>query len=177
MPKKKPARSVMTRKRGSLQTIGLFTLVDELMASADKPWDKATWEHRVKAARDALTRLQSPRHPLNLGGDWAVLTMVCNLVMILVGLKHLQDPDGLLADAKAALQAPLSRYTDADGMIALQPAEARVVGFLLDDWQEAMEALPARDMVRACRETERRVAAMDAGRPLSPTDRVVSLPS
>lgn len=171
-PRKK---TTLTRRRASLQNIGMFTLVDEMLASPTEPWPESEFAARVMAARASLERLQVPRPATAFGSDWAVLTMVGNLVTVLLERGHIADPDGLLADARAALQAPLERYTDRAGLLSISAAEARVVGFVIDDWDEVMRGLPARTMVRACRECERRVAAIDNGRPLRTTDVSVSM--
>jgi len=78
-------------------------------------------------------------------------------------LREMQDPDGLLMDAITALAMAGKRNLagkkirlDGPGIIAMRS--------LLDAYQEAVECLPARIMIRAHRRTERRLWDIQDGR-------------
>ena len=85
----------------------------------------------------------------------------------------------LLAQAcefQAAAQAGELRLLPAvapGAPVALPPADFPVVEAMVEDWAAVMVAMPARDIIRAFRATDRRIRDIEAGR-LQPHDYTVT---
>ncbi len=85
-----------------------FTFMDELMASPIEPMPASDVASRVAAAQFHLERLATAPEPSVM--DWRVCAMVGNVLEVMIELEIAQDPDGLLAEAFAALRAAGLRH-------------------------------------------------------------------
>jgi hypothetical protein len=139
-----------------------YSLIQEMFASDTDPMPQSWREHTIKRMRAGLDALERGKDPST--DDWRLCSDAVNMVETLVDdLREMQDPDGLLMDAITALALAGKRNLagkkirlDGPGIIAMRS--------LLDAYQEAVEFLPARIMIRAHRRTERRLWDIQDGR-------------
>lgn len=138
-----------------------FTLVDEMMASPTAPMPAADAADRVSVARQHLAEIQTAPAPTVM--DWRVCAMVGNVVEVMLELGYIDDPDGLLMDGQAALRYAAERALDRTGVIRFTGDELRAVAELIDGYADILGFLAHRKVIRAFRETEKRMRALDAG--------------
>jgi hypothetical protein len=139
----------------------VLTLVDEMMASPVNPMPEADAADRVAVARLHLANIQTAPVPTVM--DWRVCAMVGNVVEVMIELGYIDDPDDLLMDGQAALKDAAERALERTGVIRFTGDELRVVGELIDGFADILGYLPHRKVIRAFRETDKRMRALDAG--------------
>lgn len=155
-----------------------YSLMHELLASDTQPMPAATQRHQITRMADALTEMMTAPNP---GREaWRVLSDAVNLLETLmlcgeapvkdasgktVGSHwrgcdgdpvEIADTSGLLQDAIAAMHRAGDRLAQGKPMRLDGPGLAAVRA-VLEDYQTALEALPARTMVRCHRNTEKRM--------------------
>lgn len=150
----------------------MFTLMDEMLASPVNPMPVEDAAQRVAAALLHLERLATEPEPSVM--DWRVCAMVGNFMEVLLELGIAQDPDGLLDDAFAELRAAAERNLRAGKTIRLTGTGLVKVRALIRDFGDILAEAPHRTMIRAFRETDKRVRSLDRGG-ARPTDYVVQL--
>ncbi len=166
----------MTHKR--THTPMVYSKMHELLASPSEPMAAATRRHQLTRMADALHEMMhAPAPSLNA---WRVISDAVNLLETLVlhgeaPIKNasgqttashwrgcdgspieIADTSGLLDDAVAAMVTAGNRHhqgkplrLDGPGLDAVRAA--------LEDYQTALDTLPARTMVRCHRATEKRI--------------------
>ena len=166
----------MTRKRPPKLH---YSLMHELLASDTTPMPAHNRRHQLTRMADALTEMMNAPKPGN--NAWRVISDAVNLLetLVLCGeapvkdaatgrvvASHwrgcdgspieIADTSGLLADAIAAMAKAGQRMFDGKPM-RLDGPGITAVRAVLEDYQTALEALPARTMVRCHRMTEKRI--------------------
>jgi hypothetical protein len=139
----------------------MFTLMDEMLASPTEPMPADDAASRVAAALHHLERLATEPAPNVM--EWRVCAMVGNFMEVLLELGIAQDPDGLLVDAFAALRAAAERNLRAGKTIRLTGPGLVAIRGLIRDFAEILEQAPHRTIIRAFRETDKRVRSLDRG--------------
>lgn len=139
-----------------------YTLWDALMASPTELMAPATRTHQLTRMWQGLAAIE--RDPTPTADDWRVCSDAVNLMETLVEMGHVQDPQGLLLDAVAALAQAGKRTLGSGAPIRLDAAGIQAVRAVLEDYAGALQALPARTMVQAHRRTEHRIREILAGR-------------
>lgn len=139
-----------------------YTLWHEITASATEPLPLAKRTHQVTRMLQGLASIEQAAVPTT--EDWRLCSDAVNLVeTLVVELQVAEDTQGLLDDAIAALAAAGRRHQG--GMpIRLDGPGIRAVRGVLADYADLLGVLPARIVIRAHRLTERRIAAILAGK-------------
>lgn len=138
-----------------------YTLMDELMASPAEPMPADHRTHQLTRMWQGLRGLEQAPQPTV--DDWRVCSDAVNLMETLISMGELQDERGLVDDAVSAL-ALAGRRHRLGQPIRLDGAGIVAVRGVLEDYAAALDALPARTMVRAHRRTELRIRDILAGR-------------
>ena len=161
-------------------------MMHELMASDTQPMPEHVRRHQLSRMTVALNEMMTAPKPSN--DAWRILSDAINLLETLVQCGEapvkdaatgkvvashwrgcdgspieVADTSGLLADAIAAMAKAGERLFNGQPMRLDGPGIAAVRA-VLDDYQTALEALPARTMVRCHRLTEQRIAEILAGK-------------
>lgn len=157
-------------RRPSVAQIDCFSMLDELLAS---PTDPAPEVHtqRIAAARAAVASMRSLETASIT--SWSLCCMVGNILETMLQHGLVADPDGLLQDGFDALKRATEAVRAPGAPAALPPADFPVVEAMVEDWAAVMVAMPARDIIRAFRATDRRIRDIEAGR-LQPHDYTVT---
>ena len=167
------------RKPRAHQPRTYYTMVDELLASDSQPMPERNRTHQQRRMADALHELMHAPTPSN--DAWRVVSDAVNLLETLVlcgeapvtdattgktiashwrgcdgNPVEIADASGLLADAIAAMAKAGERAFDGKPM-RLDGPGLQAVRAVLEDYQTALECLPARTMVRCHRTTEKRI--------------------
>lgn len=150
--RKQPARHFDHRE--------MFTLAEVLTASPTEPMP--AWDAQKRHADTArhFDNLAAAPEPTAL--DWRTVAMAGNVIEVLLERDILQDPDGLLAEAFAALRAAAYRARDL-GKIRLDGPGLVAVRAMVREWGEILAQCPHRTLLQAFREVYRRIQARDAG--------------
>ena len=156
-----------------------YSKMHELLASPTQPMPAHTRRHQLTRMADALNEMMTAPQPGN--NAWRVISDAVNLLetLVLCGeapvkdvatgktiASHwrgcdgqpveIADTSGLLADAIAAMAKAGQRMFDGQPM-RLDGPGLQAVRAVLEDYQAALEFLPARTMVRCHRATEKRI--------------------
>lgn len=157
----------------------LYSKMHELMASPTQPMPAHTRAQQLKRMADALHEMTTAPQPGTW--TWRVLSDAVNLLetLVLCGEAPIKDTatgktiashwrgcdgnpvevadtTGLLADAIAAMAKAGERSFDGHPL-RLDGPGLQAVRAVLEDYQAALEFLPARTMVRCHRQTEQRL--------------------
>jgi hypothetical protein len=183
MKKQKPKRTVYVYR---------YTLFDVMLASPSEPLAEHLRRHQLTRMHQGLEAMEKAPTPTT--EDWRVVSDAVNLMETLVnngsffetkedsetgetrqvpipGHWHgcdgepveITDASGLLADAVTAMAMAGKRHR-AGGNIRLDGAGIQAVRAVLEDYRDLLEVLPARTMIKAHRETERRIHEILAGK-------------
>ena len=170
----------MTRKRPPQKLH--YSLMHELLASDTQPMPAHNRRHQLTRMAGALNEMMTTPKPGTTA--WRVISDAVNLLETLVQhgeapvkdaatgkvvASHwrgcdgspieVADTSGLLADAIAAMAKAGERALD--GLpLRLDGSGIAAVRAVLEDYQSALEALPARTMIRCHRATEKRIRAI-----------------
>jgi hypothetical protein len=121
--------------------------------------------------RGGLEAMEKSANPTT--DDWRVVSDAVNIMETLVNNGpwldcdgdpvDVTDANGLLQDAVTAMAMAGKRHK-AGGNIRLDGAGIQAVRAVLEDYTDLLEVLPARTMIKAHRETERRIHEILAGK-------------
>lgn len=154
------------KKRRSQKTIHIYryTLIDVMMASPNQTLPTAHKHHQLTRMHQGLEALEKAPAPST--EDWRVVSDAVNLMETLItngpwpdcngDLVEISDNENLLQDAITALALAGKRHR-AGGPIRLDGLGIQAARAILEDYADLMEVLPARTMIKAHRETERRI--------------------
>lgn len=131
-----------------------YTLIDELAASPTEPMPAAFRTHQLTRMWLGLSAME--KEPSPTADDWRVVSDAVNLLETLVEMQVLEDAQGLLPEAVEAL-ALAGRRSLKGNALRLDGRGMQAVRAILEDYAAALNALPARVMVRAHRRTEARI--------------------
>ena len=138
-----------------------YTLLHEISASPTEPLPQEWRTHQLTNMWDGLRDLET--HPAPDTSAWRVCSDAVNLMETLVEQREVEDAQGLLADAVAALAEAGKRHR-AGGPLRLSGPGMQAVRAVLEDYSEVIAVLSARTMIRAHRKTEQRIHDILAGR-------------
>lgn len=152
-----------TRRRGlpPLNQSHAYTLLDEMAASPTEPLPASLREARIKDARFNLDELIHGLTPTSY--NWKVLATVGNVLEVMLELKMIQDPGEALLAAQRTLRDAAEYALDHGVAPRLAGAEIEPIATLLNAYEEVLEALPHRDLIRVLRETEKRMRVRRPG--------------
>lgn len=131
-----------------------YSVMDALMASPTEPLPQRKRTLQLLKMYEALHSLERDPAPTNY--HWDAVNDALLMLEALHSMGKVEDPDGLLHDAaeamgKAGFRAMEGKTLRLDGS-AIQTMRA-----VLQDYSEALNALPARVMITAHRKAEQRV--------------------
>jgi hypothetical protein len=162
MKKQKPKRTVYVYR---------YTLFDVMLASPSEPLAEHLQRHQLTRMHQGLEAMEKAPTPTT--EDWRVVSDAVNLMETLVNNSpwldcdgdpvEITDASGLLQDAVMAMAMAGKRHR-AGGNIRLDGAGIQAVRGVLADYGDLLEVLPARTMIKAHRETERRIHEILAGK-------------
>jgi len=138
-----------------------YTLWDELNADPVEPMPADKRTHQLTRMWGGLAALETSATPTV--DDWRVCSDAANLMETLVDMGEAQDPDGLVEDCVKALANAGRRYQDGQAL-RLDGVGLHALRSVLEDYAEALAALPHRVMVRCHRRTERRILDIVKGK-------------
>lgn len=140
----------------------LYSLMDELMASATNPMPKDKQHYQLTRMYEGLRAMETAPEPTV--DDWRVVSDAVNLMETLIDeMKICEDTNGLLNDAIKALGAAGNRSINNKG-IRLDAAGITAVRSILEDYASIIDTLPHRVMVNCHRLTEKRLWAIIGGK-------------
>ena len=119
-----------------------YTHIDVLMASPTEPLPIKKRQYQMGLMLKALENCKTNPSVQ----DIAALSTAVDLMNTLCDMGHLEDKDNALEDAVIALMHD-----------NLNDIEVRMFEGILEDYQMVMDNLPARTMIAAHRETEKRL--------------------
>lgn len=162
MKKQKPKRPVYVYR---------YTLFDVVLASPTQPLPEELRRHQLTRMHGGLESMEKAPAPTT--DDWRVVSDAVNLMETLVingpwrdcdgDPVDVTDANGLLQDAVTAMAMAGKRHKNG-GNIRLDGAGIQAVRAVLEDYSDMLEVLPARTMIKAHRETERRIHEILAGK-------------
>lgn len=138
-----------------------YTWMDELMASPVHPLEEERRRHQLTRMWSGLASLERDAAPC--AEDWRLCSDAVNLLETLITMGAMQDQQGLLADAVAALAEAGKRHQAGQGL-RLSAAGIQSVRAVLEDYATALAALPARVVIAAHRRTEKRLQEILSGK-------------
>jgi hypothetical protein len=148
-----------------------YTLMDVIMASPLQPLPHELRGHQLNRMRNGLEAMEKSANPTT--DDWRVVSDAVNIMETLVNNGpwldcdgdpvDVTDANGLLQDAVTAMAMAGKRHKNG-GNIRLDGAGIQAVRAVLEDYSDMLEVLPARTMIKAHRETERRIHEILAGK-------------
>jgi hypothetical protein len=161
------------KKRKQQRTVYVYryTLFDVMLASPSEPLAEHLQRHQLTRMHGGLEAMEKAPAPTT--DDWRVVSDAVNIMETLVNNGPWQDCDGdpveitdasgLLQDAVTAMAMAGKRHKSG-GNIRLDGAGIQAVRAVLEDYRDLLEMLPARTMIKAHRETERRIHEILAGK-------------
>jgi hypothetical protein len=161
------------KKRKQQRTVYVYrySLIDVMMASPTEPLAEHLQRHQLTRMHGGLEALE--KAPVPTTDDWRVVSDAVNIMETLVNNGpwfdcdgdpvEITDASGLLPDAVTAMAMAGKRHKNG-GNIRLDGAGIQAVRGVLADYGDLLEDLPARTMIKAHRETERRIHEILAGK-------------
>lgn len=151
------------RKQPKTVYVYRYTLLDVMMASPTQPLKDELQRHQLTRMHGGLEAMEKAPDPTT--DDWRVVSDAVNIMETLVNNGpwldcdgdpvDITDASGLLQDAVTAMAMAGKRHK-AGGNIRLDGAGIQAVRAVLEDYAGLLAVLPARSMIKAHRETERR---------------------
>lgn len=138
-----------------------YSLLNVMQADPVNPMPEIRARHQLTRMWDGLAAIERAEAPTT--DNWRVCSDAVNLMETLVKGGQLADAHGLLDDAVRAL-AEAGRRHRAGHPIRLDAPGIQAVRAVLEDYRDALAALPERVIIAAHRETERRIHEILAGR-------------
>lgn len=138
-----------------------YSLLDVMMASPVEPLPDSHRVHQLTRMYGGLHAIETAPEPTT--DDWRVCSDAVNLMETLVEMQIVEDSSGLLMDAITALALAGKRHR-AGGSIRLDAPGIKAVRAVLEDYAAVLEQVPARTMLQAHRQTEKRIHEILQGR-------------
>lgn len=138
-----------------------YSLLDVMMASPVAPLPDSHRVHQLTRMYGGLHAIETAPEPTT--DDWRVCSDAVNLMETLVEMQVVEDSSGLLMDAVTALALAGKRHR-AGGPIRLDAPGIKAVRAVLEDYAAVLEQVPARTMLQAHRQTEKRIHEILQGR-------------
>lgn len=162
MKRKKPSKPVYVYR---------YNLIDVMLASPTQPLPESHRSHQLMRMYQGLEAMEKAPQPTT--DDWRVVSDAVNIMETLVTngpwpdcsgeLVEITDSSGLLQDAVTAMALAGKRHKVGSN-IRLDGAGIQAVRGVLAHYSDMLEALPARTMIKAHRETERRLHEILSGK-------------
>lgn len=128
-----------------------YSLMDEMMASPDRPLPEPKIRHQLSRMYQGLRSLETAELPSI--DDWQVVSDAVNMIETFVEKGICEDKTGLLGDAILAMGEAGRRHLQ-HGVIRLDAKGISTIRAVLEDYAGLIEVLPARVMIHCHRKTE-----------------------
>lgn len=138
-----------------------YTMLDAMMASHTEPLPIEKRMFQLQVMWDALESLQTAPAPTK--DDWKAVASAINMMEALRDLGAVEDPENLIDDAKQAMGNAGIRSLNGKP-IRLDGRGLTLIKGVLEDYCDALEALPARTVISAHRYAEKRIGAILRGK-------------
>lgn len=138
-----------------------YSMMDALMASPTEPLPIERRMYQLQAMWDAMENLEKADKPTIR--DWELVSDAVNMMEALRDMGVVQDPDQAIEDAVQAMGKAGMRSLDGKNIRLDGPAISLMRG-ILEDYCEAIGALPARTIISAHRYAEKRIQALLKGK-------------
>ena len=138
-----------------------YSMMDALMASPTEPLPIEKRMFQLDKMWQAMDNLEKAEKPTIQ--DWTLVSDAVNMMEALRDLGVVEDPDGAIEDAVQAMGKAGHRSL-AGNNIRLDGKDIILMRGILEDYCMALEALPARTMIRAHRHAEKRIQAILRGK-------------
>ena len=131
-----------------------YTMMDVMMASPERPLPEHKRTHQLLIMYEALHSLEQDPKPQTI--HWDRVNNSILMMEALLGMGHIQDPDGLLLDAVEALGKAGFRSMEGQ-TLRLDGKDIMTVRGVLEDYSNIIHVMPERTMIQAHRKAEQRV--------------------
>lgn len=131
-----------------------YTMMHVLMASPTEPLPESKRTHQLTRMFMALRNLEQAPEPTV--DDWECVNDAVLLMQSLWLMKVVEDPEEQILHAIDALGKSGMRSLE-KGIIRLDGKDINILRGILQDYADLLNVLPARTMIKAHMETERRV--------------------
>jgi hypothetical protein len=138
-----------------------YSMLDAMMASHTEPLPIEKRMFQLQVMWDALESLQTAPNPTK--DDWKAVASAINMMEALRDLGAVEDPENLIDDAKQSMGNAGMRSLDGKP-IRLDGKGLTLIKGVLEDYCDALEALPARTVISAHRYAEKRIGAILRGK-------------
>lgn len=138
-----------------------YSMMEELLASPVHPLPIEKRMYQLEVMWKGLDNLQMAPHPTK--EDWSAVASAINMMEALRDMGVVEDPDKALEEAIEAMGKAGMRSLGGENIRLNGPAIALIRG-ILQDYCDALEALPARTMIKAHRYAEKRIGDLLAGK-------------
>ncbi len=148
-----------------------YSIWDVMLASPSELLPQQLRRHQLTRMHGGLEAMEKAPNPTT--DDWRVVSDAVNIMETLINNGpwldrdgepvEITDASGLLNDAITALAMAGNRHK-AGGNIRMDGAGIQAVRAVLEDYSDLLEVLPARTMIKAHRETERRIHEILTGK-------------
>jgi hypothetical protein len=148
-----------------------YSIWDVMFASPSELLPQQLRRHQLTRMHGGLEAMEKAPAPTT--DDWRVVSDAVNIMETLINNGpwldrdgepvEITDASGLLNDAITALAMAGNRHK-AGGNIRMDGAGIQAVRAVLEDYSDLLEVLPARTMIKAHRETERRIHEILTGK-------------
>lgn len=144
-----------------------YTLLSELTASPSQPLAESARVHHLSLMWEGLRSLEIDQKPAT--DDWRVCSDAVNMLATFTTFNGgqwldcagdvvtISDGSGLLMDAITALEMSGKRHREGK-RLGLDALGIQAVRAVLENYAELIETLPARTVIKAHRQTEKRIA-------------------
>ncbi|MEN9589052.1 MAG: hypothetical protein RLZZ481_838 [Pseudomonadota bacterium] len=149
------------KKRRAPQKFYRYTMLDVLQASPTEPMSAEKRRYQLLRMNSGLAAMEKAEAPTT--DDWRVCSDAVNLMETFVAMGVCEDASGLIDDAVKALADAGKRYKQGNAL-RLDALGMQAVRAVLEDYAAVLDVLPARTVIAAHRNTERRIQEILAGK-------------
>ena len=139
-----------------------YSHIDVLMASPTEPLAEHKRKAQLELIRACMKSIEQNPEPTL--AQWEIVSDIVNFMETLLEMGYVQDPQDAIGDAVAALAKAGTRHLEKNVPIRFDGRDLVLLRGVIDDYEEVAEGLPARVMISAHRQTEKRVQMILAGK-------------
>ena len=138
-----------------------YSLMDELMASPSSPIPEAKRFYQLQRMHQGLHSIIYNDKPTS--HDWSVVSDSINLLETLINDEVAADNDGLIDEAIEAMVCA-SVAIKSKTKVELSDSQENAISAVLEDYEMCLNELPARQIIRTHRRTEKRLLEIKRGK-------------
>lgn len=138
-----------------------YSLMDELMASPSSPIPEAKRFYQLQRMQQGLHSIIYNDKPTS--HDWSVVSDSINLLETLINDEVAADNDGLIDEAIEAMVCA-SVAIKSKTKVELSDSQENAIRAVLEDYEMCLNELPARQIIRTHRRTEKRLLEIKRGK-------------